>query len=504
MEKIAEKYQTSNLATRPPIVVVMGHIDHGKTTLLDAIRKTAVAEKEAGGITQAIGAYQAEYGGKKITFIDTPGHEAFSAMRGRGAHVADIAVLVVAADEGVKPQTEEAINIIRESNLPFLAAINKIDKPNADSVRVKNKLAELSVLAEGSGGKVPVVELSAKSGQGIDELLETILLMAELEELKSDPEKPGEGLVVESHLDPKRGATATLLVQDGTVRRGDFIVIGNDIAPVRIFENFRGETIEAASASEPIRVAGFAAVPKPGEKFKIFKTRTLAEEYKAAAPDAPKKTANAAAPETGKHVVNIILKTDVLGSQEAVAEAVSKIGSPELSNLIIKSEAGDINESDVKLAAATKNAFIAGFKVKISAGIRELAERSNVTVVASDVIYELIDGVKSAMLAIAPTEIRRVSLGAAKILAVFHQEKTRQIAGGRVESGKLEKGSRFEITRNSMKIGAGKIIELQSQKRAVAEVAEGQEFGILADADTPIAVGDNMEVFGEEKIIPRL
>ena len=503
MDENAETTNALGAIARPPVVVVMGHIDHGKTTLLDAIRKTAVAEKEAGGITQAIGAYQADHNGKKITFIDTPGHEAFTAMRSRGARVADIAVLVVAADEGIKPQTEEAINIIRENDLPFLVAINKIDKPNADPPRVKNKLAELSILVEGFGGKVPVVELSAKSGRGIDELLETILLMAEFEELKSDPEKSGEGLVIESHLDPKRGATATLLVRDGTVRRGDFIVTGGDIAPVRIFENFRGEAIEAASASEPIRVTGFAGAPKLGEKFRIFKTRPLAEEHKAA-PGAPKEPTNGAMTEAGKHVVNIILKTDVLGSREAVAEAISKIGSQELSNRIIKGEVGDINESDVKLAAATKNAFIAGFKVKMPAGIRELSERSNVTVVASDVIYELIDAVKSAMLSIAPAEIKRVSLGAAKILAVFHEEKARQIVGGRVESGKLEKGSRFEIMRNGMKIGAGKIIELQSQKRAVAEVAEGQEFGILADADTSIAVGDNMEVFGEEKIIPRL
>ena len=318
------------------------------------------------------------------------------------------------------------------------------------------------------------------------------------------PEKPGEGLVIESHLDPKRGATATLLVQDGTVRRGDFILIGGDIAPVRIFENFRGEAIKAASASEPIRVTGFAKTPKLGEKFRVFKTRQAAEEYKAASPGDPQKSTIGAVQETGKHVVNIILKTDVLGSREAVSEAISKIGSPEISNRIIKSEVGDISESDVKLAEATKNAFIVGFKVKMPAGVRELSERGNVTVVASDVIYELIDAVKGAMLAIAPSEIRRVSLGVAKILAVFHQEKARQIAGGRIESGRLEKGSRFEIARNGVKIGAGKIIELQSQKRAVAEATEGQEFGILADADTSIAVGDNMEVFGEEKIIPRL
>lgn len=541
MEQTLEKRTNSASVVRPPIVVVVGHIDHGKSTLIDYIRKTRVTEKEAGGITQGIGAYQvtvhptgepssrAERGispsgegilrpassgtqddfataGRKITFIDTPGHEAFSAMRQRGTKVADVAVLVVAADEGVKPQTEEAIRIIREAELPFVVAINKTDKPSADPMRVRKQLAEQEVLVEGFGGTVPVVELSAKTGQGVGALLETILLLAELEGLAADPAKPGEGVVIESHLDPKRGATATLLVEDGTVRQGDWVAVGDQTAPVRIFENFLGQPIGAAGAGEPIRVVGFGRPPQLGERFVTAKTRAETKARNASATGAPgprARAANGAVP-MAKTMVNIVLKTDVLGSQEALEAALAAIASPELSNRIVKSEVGDINESDVKLAAATKNTFIAGFKVKLPAPIKELADRSGVSIVQGDVIYNFLEAVKSAMLALAPAEIRRVDLGTAKILALFKEKGGKQVVGGKVERGMIRAGARFEITRNNLTIGSGKIIELQSNRRPASEVPENQEFGVLADADISIAAGDALSVFTEEKVAPSL
>lgn len=507
--------EPKTLVARSPIVVVVGHIDHGKTTLLDYIRKTSIAEKETGGITQGIGAYQIEvptptetgsgsrpHASGKITFIDTPGHEAFSAMRIRGTHVADIAVLVVAADEGLKPQTEEAIRIIREAGLPFVVAINKTDKTNADPAKVKSQLAEHSVLVEGFGGTVPVVELSAKTGQGVPTLLETILLLAELEELNSDPAKAGEGVVIESHLDPKRGATATLLVENGTMRRGEFVAVGGQVTPVRILENFRGETTESAGASEPIRITGFGDPPALGETFRAFTDRKAADAFAAAAPARPAERPAGAA--DVQHTISIVLKADVLGSLEALGAAIGAIGSTELGNRIWKAEVGDINESDVKLAAATKDTFIAGFRVKLPAVIKELAERSGVTIVTGDVIYELLDAVKATMVAFAPSEVRREDLGSAKVLALFREDRGKQIVGGRVEAGQIRRGARFDIARNSVTIGSGKIIELQSNRRAVEEVVREQEFGILAETGTPIAVGDTLTVFTEERVTPTL
>lgn len=535
MEKVAEKQQVSNLVPRPPIVVVMGHIDHGKTTLLDYIRKTSVAEKEVGGITQAIGAYQVtvrpsgepssragrgapeilspaatgaqdDFANRRITFIDTPGHEAFAGMRRRGTRVADIAVLVVAADEGVKPQTEEAIGIIREADLPFVVAVTKTDRPNADPARVKQQLAEREVLVEGFGGTVPVVELSAKTGSGVDALLETILLVAELEELSSDPAKEGEGVVIESHLDPKRGTTATLLVEDGTVRRGSFVAVGDQVCPVRIFENFRGEVVDRAGPSEPIRIVGFECVPALGEVFRAFPERSSAEAYAAQQRAGEFSGGSLTAPsgEGGQHVVNIVLKADVLGSLEALGEAVAKIGSPELSNHVLKAEVGDITESDVKLAAASANSFIIGFKVRAAPAIKELAERNRVTIVGGEIIYELLGEARSTMLALAPAEVKRRDLGRAKILALFREERGRQIVGGRVSEGGIRPGARFDTVRNGLGIGGGRILELQSGRRPAEEVNAGNEFGALAEADPAIAVGDELAIFIEETVKPQL
>ena len=492
---------------RPPVVVIVGHIDHGKTTLLDAIRESKVAEKEAGGITQAIGAYQIEVptpaeagsgsrpqASGKITFIDTPGHESFSAMRARGAHVADIAVLVVAADEGPKPQTDEALKIIREYELPFVVALNKIDKPDADANRVKQQLAERSVLVEGYGGTTPVVEISAKEKRGLDHLLETILLLAELEELTSDPNARGTGVVIESHMEPKRGAAATLLIEDGTVNRGEYIAIGNQVTPIRIFEDFRGASIERADASGPIRIVGFRIAPALGECFQTFATKAEAEAY-AEGTEAVSTAGGGGTTSISRTVVNIIIKTDTLGSKEALEGILAAVGTEALGHKILKSEVGDVNESDVKLALASKNTFIVGFRVKVPPAMRELANRHGIPIVASDIIYELADAIKAAMVAMAPSELQRIDLGSAKILALFKEERGKQIVGGKVAEGVIRANAQFDVIRNQRVIGKGKIVELQSQRQKTTEVAEGQEFGMLATDDIFIGVGDTFSLF---------
>ncbi len=506
MPSVTEKNQERQLVTRPPIVVVLGHIDHGKTTLLDAIRKTRVAEREAGGITQAIGAYQVSVEDRKITFIDTPGHEAFSKMRSRGAHVADVAVLVVAADEGVKPQTEEAIGIAKDAATPLVVAINKIDKPNADSERVKRELAQAGLLLEGLGGQVPAVETSAKTAQGIQELMETILLVAELEEFKTDPVKPASGVVIESHLDPRRGATATLLLTEGRMRRGDVVVIGDQIAPVKIFENFLGAAVEEAGASEPVRIVGFDRVSPLGERFQAFRSRQEAEAHVEAHPSAlaPRTPMTAGVAAEGQAVVNLVLKADRLGSLEALEATISGMETPSLGFRILKREVGAIAESDVALAAAGEPSLVIGFRVKISPALAELAERRRVRMVMGDVIYEVLDALKQAIREVLPPQTLRRDIGRATVLALFRSPNGKQIFGGRVESGSVRSGARFDIQRNSLTVGSGKIVELQSNRRPVPEVAEGQEFGILAEADLTIAVGDALLVFQEEQVTPVL
>src|SRR3989338_8058438 len=323
-----KKNASENGKSRPPIVVILGHVDHGKTSILDYIRQSKVAEKESGGITQHIGAYQIDHNGKLITFIDTPGHEAFSAMRSRGAKVADIAILVVAAEEGVKPQTKEAIRIIKENSLPFIVAINKVDKPEANPERVKQELAQEEVLVESYGGKVPAVEISAKQGTRMDDLLEIILLVAELENLKATPEKLAEGVVIEAHLDPKRGVTASLLVLDGTLHKGDLVVVDRDMETVKILEDFRGKTIEQAYPSFPIRIAGLGNMPKAGDTFKAFSKRGEAQNFLASVPrekESSRALGVTKSKEETRPVFNIVLKADVVGSREALEEALKKL-----------------------------------------------------------------------------------------------------------------------------------------------------------------------------------
>lgn len=489
--------------TRPPIVVVMGHIDHGKTTILDFIRKAKVAEKETGGITQHIGAYEAEHKGKKITFLDTPGHAAFDKMRSRGAKVADIAILVVSAEEGVKQQTKEAIAIIKEAGIPYVVAINKVDRPNADPDRTKKGLAENEVLIEEYGGKVPALEISAKTGKNVDALLDTLLIAAELEELKWDPSKPASGVVIEAHVEPRRGKAATLLIRDGILKKGEFLVIQGSVTPLRALGNFRGESIDEARAAMPVVVYNLSEIAPLGAEFQVFEEKSVAEDF---ASQTKAKAVARTGPfaEAERPTLNIILKTDVLGSREAIEQLLEKLQFEKVGTRVLKSETGDINESDVKLAASGKNIIIVGFRVKIPAVFQELAAVQNVPVIKREIIYELEDEIKKELIKLVPAERKRVDIGQAKILAIFKKDKSKQIVGGKVTEGAVKRGAKFEVERNKLKIGDGRIVGLQQQKRDTDEVKEGSEFGILAEATVEIVESDILRIFEEEEVVPSL
>lgn len=489
---------------RPPIVVVMGHIDHGKTTLLDFIRKAKVAEKEIGGITQHIGAYEAEHKGKKITFIDTPGHEAFGKMRSRGANVADIAILVVSAEEGVKQQTKEAIAIIQGGGVPFVVAVNKVDRPNADPVRTRKDLAENDILVEDYGGKIPAVDISAKTGKNVDALLDTVLLMAELEELRWDPELPASGVVIESHTDSKRGKAATLLLKNGYLKRGMFVSIGESVAPVRALENFRGEPVDSAIAAMPVVVSGLAKEAELGEEFKAFSDKRDAEEYANTQSVSQTAGLKGVPVEEGKVVFSIILKTDVSGSREAVEHVVQRLQFEKIGARILKSETGDISESDLKLAGSGVNVIIVGFRVKIPPSLREIASSQGVALIIRDVVYELEDEIKEEMAKRIPAEMQRIDTGRARILKLFKKEKNKQIVGGLFLEGFVKRGAQFEVFRNKMKIGSGRVLGLEREKQVVDEVKEGFEFGIAVEADIDLASADTLSFFEEESISPEL
>lgn len=500
MEASETKTKKDTATIRPPIIVVMGHIDHGKTTILDWYRKSKVAEGETGGITQHIGAYQIEHNGKKVTFIDTPGHEAFSKMRGRGAKVADIAILVVAADEGIKPQTKEAIDIIQKNELPFVVALNKIDRPEANPERVKQELAKENILVEGYGGTVPAVEVSAKTGARMDDMLETLLLLAELEELTADYQAPAEGVVVESHLDARRGISTTILIQNGTLRKQNALAIGDAIETIKIFEDFRGKPIETAGPSSPVRIVGLIATPAVGDSFRAFEDKKTAEEFVKNLPaEIKSKTAPRRAGE-GVIIFNIVLKADVSGSQEVLEESLKKFESDKLKINILSSGVGNINETDVKLAMATKLVTVVGFRVKTDASARELARIGNIHIITGDIIYELLDRMKTDLTALLPPVIRRVDAGLAKILKIFKQETSDQIVGGRVEQGLLKKGCFAEIKRNKIVIGKGTVKELQQNKNAVDQVEKGLEFGAMFASKTPLEPGDVLDLYQEEVI----
>ncbi|MBI4692249.1 MAG: translation initiation factor IF-2 [Candidatus Terrybacteria bacterium] len=507
------KRETQNLVPRPPVVAVMGHIDHGKSKLLDYIRKSNVVEKEAGGITQHIGAYEAEvkcdishkHGTRKITFLDTPGHEAFSQMRIRGAKIADVAILVIAADEGVKPQTMEAYEAIKNAGIPFVVALNKIDKPNADPERIKTQLAEKQIFVEGYGGNTPAVNISAKAGEGIDDLLDVVLLLAEMENLKADSRKTASGIVIESKISPRRGISATLLIQNGVLKKGMFVVSGSAsggaLAPVRIFENFQGLPLEEASFSSPVKIVGFDNMPEVGAEFKTFNSKKEAEEAVKLAKDDPSRAAKdhpspKTSPETeGKIVIPIIIKTDVTGSLEALEKEIMKMGSENTIINVLRKGIGNVNEDDTKLASSAKNPVILGFNIETDLSAKELAERFGIIIFTSNIIYRISEWLAEEIKKreeSASWRTKEEIIGLAKIIKTFSRTKNKQVVGGKAVSGKIIINAKFKIKRKDAEIGEGKILELQRNKMPVKEVDEGDEFGMMTESKIEITKDDEI------------
>ncbi len=495
------KENKNNLINRPPVVVILGHVDHGKTSILETIKGLKIVDKESGGITQHIGAYEVEHLGKKITFIDTPGHEAFSSMRSRGARVADIAILVVAADEGVKPQTQEAIDHIKKAGIPMMVAINKIDKPEADANKVSQQLAEKEVYLESLGGKVPSCLVSAKEKKGFEDLLETILLIAELEELKADFSVLATGVIVESHLDSFKGPTTTLIVENGTLNKGDVIATKTSIGKIKSLEDFQGKKIDKVLPSMPAVVFGFEQVPCVGENFKVFNDVKQAKEF--LKQEFATKIIKENKPQSDEKV-NLIIKADFLGSLEAIEGMLQEIPQERVSLKIVKSEAGDINESDIKIAKSAQ-AQVIGFRVKSKSDVDNIAERDKVKIALFDVIYELVEHVRKLMEKVINPRIERIDLGKAKVQALFLKDKNKQIVGCKIIQGEIRKKSNLEIirkddeTQQEIVIGKGKLINLKKGEKETEKVFHGEECGIMYEGNTTIQESDILLSFIEQE-----
>jgi len=500
------------LTHRAPVVTVMGHVDHGKTSLLDYIRKTNVIAGESGGITQHIGAYDVELsGGKKICFLDTPGHEAFTAMRARGAQATDLVVLVVAADGGVMPQTIEAIDHAKAANVPIVVAINKIDLPNAQPERIKSDLANHGVVIEEYGGKNVCVEISAKKGTNIDRLLEMILLVAELLDLKADSDRRAKGVVLETRLERGRGVVASILVQGGTLKPGDAFVAGQQHGRVRAMFDERGHTVKQAGPSTPVEVLGWDGTPAAGDLFQAYEDEREAREISAKRQAQHREQEFRAAKAISLTEIRsqitrgevselkIVLKGDVDGSVEALSESLGKIGSDEVQVRIIRQAVGQITESDVLLAAAS-GAIIVGFHVRPDARARELAVREKVEIRLYDIIYKVVEEVKQALEGMLKPEIREVVLGAAEVRQVFKLSKSGTVAGCMVTSGNLPRTARVRLLRDGVTVWNGRIGSLRRFKEDVREVASGFECGIALDGMNDLKTGDVIEAYTTEEL----
>jgi translation initiation factor IF-2 len=478
---------------RPPIVVVMGHVDHGKTTLLDYIRKTSVATREAGGITQAVGAYEIERNGRKITFIDTPGHEAFSAMRSRGAQAADLAILVVAADEGVKPQTKEAIKILEDTKTPFVVAINKIDKTGGNIEKVKNDLMGANVFLEGYGGQVSYQGISAKTGDGVEGLLDLVLLAADVEDLSYDPSAPATGYIVEASRDPRRGIAVSVIIKNGTLHRGDKVRTPSAAGKVKILENFLGKTVEDLEPSAPAVVIGFEDLPLVGEEFSAGETD--GKEQEAIKKSSESVWKSGGGKENGKEL-KLVLKASDAGSLEALATVLKGIGEKDEKGILIVDESvGDITDSDVKNALAT-GAMIIGFKNRVEKGARNFADAQALTIVTSKIVYELADAVSEFLAGKRGPQ----AAGKLEILVIFNQGKLdKQLIGGRVTEGVIRGKPSFEILRIAENgaqepVGSGKVLSLHEKKSEITQAEQGKEIGILVNSLVAMKVGDVLTV----------
>lgn len=483
---------------RPPIIAIMGHIDHGKSTLLDYIRNANTTADEAGGITQHVSAYEAVYEKdgvpRKLTFLDTPGHEAFAGIRARGASAADIAILVVSAEDGVKPQTLEAYKHIKDSGIPYVVAITKIDKESAKVEFAKQSLAENQIFVEGYGGDIPVVPLSAKTGEGVNDLLEMLLLVGEISHLTGDRSHLGYGVIIESHLDAKKGITAVGVIKDGTIKKGMFAASVGAVAPLRFIENAEGEEVQELSLSSPIRIVGWDKMPPSGAKFETFEDKKSAQFYADSEAAKGKAGKDQAQPtEEGVTSLPLIIKADTSGSLEAIQYELGKLVRERIRPKIVLSGVGTISEGDVKAAKTQESTVILGFSTKADVQAAGMAERSGIPVLLFDIIYKLTEKVEELLTEREPkSEVEEV-VGGAKVLKVFSIQKDKQVLGARVVSGVFEKGGVIRIMRREAEIGRGKIKELQQSKMIVESVSEGTEFGLLLEAKIEAAPGDILE-----------
>jgi len=501
-----------NMVVIPPVVTIMGHVDHGKTSLLDTIRKTKVAAGEAGGITQHIGAYQVEVNGKKITFLDTPGHEAFTAMRARGAHVTHIAIIVVAADDGVMPQTREAIDHAQAAKVPIIIALNKIDKANANPDHVKQQLAEIGVVIEEYGGDVVCVPVSARRGTGIDELLEMILLVAEVQDIKANPNRPATGVIIEAKLEKNTGPMATVLIQQGTLKMGDNIVVGPLSGKVRAMFNDRGKRIQKAPPSMPVSILGLPEVPNASDRLEVVpdertakqKAQKISEERRSENMPLGQVSLDTLYMQMQEGTVkelNVVLKCDVQGSAEAIKNSLSKVGEENIKVRLIHEGIGNISETDVHLAAAS-GAIIIGFNVKADGAAQREAQKEGVDIRYYNVIYKLIDDIQAALTGMLEPTFREVIEGHAEVIQIFKAGKNTVIAGCRITDGKVVRSAQARILRKNAKIYDGKIASLRRGKDDVREVATGYECGIILEDFSEFEIGDIIEAYGQERVKP--
>ncbi|MGD8792677.1 MAG: translation initiation factor IF-2 [Anaerolineae bacterium] len=512
-QRLMQSEDPKKLEPRPPVVTVLGHVDHGKTTLLDAIRHANVVDSEYGGITQHIGAYQIEHQGRKITFLDTPGHEAFTAMRARGAQVTDLAVLVVAADDGVMPQTREAIDHARAAHVPILVALNKMDKPSAQQDRVKQQLADAGLMVEEWGGEVIAVPVSAKMQQGIDELLENILLVTDVADLKSNPNRPALGTVVEAQLDTKRGPTATLLVQGGTLQVGDALVIGTISGRVRAMMNHLGETVKEAPPATPVQVMGLSDVPNAGDLFRVVesdrKARALADEEAERlrlAESQPSRPGRLSLDEVFSRFeagepmeLNLILKADVQGSMEPIVNSVERLGGEDQEVKILHQGIGNISESDVMLATAS-DAVVIGFHVDVDEAARRMAIQEGVDIRQYNIIYKLVDDVDLALKGMLEPVYEKVVIGHAEVRAVFRIRRRGNVAGCYVTDGEVARNSWARVLRNGEELFDGQLESLKRFQEDVTEVRAGFECGISVAGFDDYQEGDVLEFYREERV----
>ncbi|MBR3891348.1 MAG: translation initiation factor IF-2 [Bacilli bacterium] len=503
--------EEKDLVSRPPIVTIMGHVDHGKTTLLDAIRKSRVVEGEVGGITQSIGAYQVEVQGKKITFLDTPGHEAFAAMRARGAQVTDIVILVVAADDGVMPQTREAIDHAKAAGVPIVVAVNKMDKPDINLDRLYAELSECEIISEEWGGENIFCKVSAKIGQGIDELLESLLIIAELEDYKANPNRYALGTIIESKLEKGRGVVATLLVENGTLRHGDCVVAGTMYGKIRQMRSDLGKVVKEATPSTPVEIIGLSDVPSAGDKFMAFEDEKKARDI--AAKRLTEKTLNDRRGNTSVSLddlynqikmgdvqtLNIIIKADSDGSAEAVKASLMKLNNDEVKINVIRAQAGAITESDVLLASASK-AIIYGFNVRPDASVRQKAEEEKVELRLHRIIYALVEEIEAAMKGMLKPVYKEVVIGNAEVRQTYKASKVGTIAGCYVTNGSIKRDCGIRLLRNSVIVYEGKLGSLKRFQNDAKEVATGYECGITIENFNDIKEGDTIEGFVMEEV----